>query len=312
MMFFKRSLIIIFIILHAISVTSKELIPTDAFLINGVDGLQPSGLAWCDNRLLFISDKHDSTIFELALKDDHQTDALPYLTLNEIPEPPDYDYPFTYSIKRTLHEWLGFGGGMDWEAIACNDKGELFLASEYYFSVLKVNKEGQAQWIIKDLYPLGNKAGVFTTNNAHIEGLTLNDKGMYLAVEREPRALVFYPKDSQSKPGISLQGHESAQGLSLDFSGLDWVNGKLLTLERNHYQVCEREVPSYAVIRCYGYRAVERSQKWGYETGIYGLAEGLVVAGEVLWIIIDNNGDYRLGNEEDNRPMLMKFENPFQ
>jgi hypothetical protein len=279
------------------------------YVVDGVPGLQPSGLAVCDGRVVFVSDKHDSEIFQLTFESDGTAKAELWKAIKEIPEPPKQKYGQWVGVKRFLGELFGLSGGHDWEGIACNQQGDIFLASEYYFSVLKIDRTGHKEWVIDGLYQRGRQAGLFQKNNAYIEGVETQINGLILAAEREPRGLIRQEGDTESfyvQSGEKLVEDE----LSYDYTGLDNYNGKMMVLERNHYKVCELS-DEYVSVACYLFEDIAKSLEWGYNTGKYGLAEGLVIDGGSLWIIVDNNGDARKADPNDTRPTILKFNNPF-
>lgn len=289
--------------------SANELEFEAAYVVDGIDDLQPSGLAVCQNKLVFVSDKHESQLFELSLTNDGIARALPWKTLTDIPAPPTQAFSLGTSAKRFFETLLGLSRGADWEGIACNAQGDIFLASEYYFSVLKISSDASMQWMIKDLYRTGLKAGLFQKNNAYLEGITVFDRGLLLAAERDPRGLI-HVKDNTLSISVQPGAQSTPEGLSLDFTGLETFQGKTLVLERNQYQVCTlnaHDIPE----NCYSFKDTALSASWGYATGPYGLAEGLAVDGDTLWIIVDNNGDARLSDPQDHRSTLMRFRNPF-
>lgn len=282
-----------------------------AYLVDGIDGLQPSGMVICQGKLLFVSDKHEDQIYELTPEDDGTATAKKFMELNDIPEPPTQDFPFWTDVKRFFAELFGISGGSDWEGITCNDEGEYFLASEYYFSVLKIGSDGTKKWVGSDLYKIGYDAGLFQKDNAYIEGITVKTNAeILLSAEREPRGFISIATDGDIRTFVQLGSVISDEGLPYDFAGLDLLGGEIFALERNHYQVC-RLTLEYAVKKCYSFKNIARSQDWGYSTGKYGLAEGFAINGDDIWIIIDNNGDARLQDSDDHRSTLIKFENPF-
>ena len=282
-----------------------------AYLLDGVEALQPSGLSLCDGRLLFVSDKHESQIFQIDISDNETAEVSTYLTIKNIPKPPEQDFTFAAHVTRFLGERLGLSGGMDWEGMACNEEGELFLVSEYYFSVLKVNLDGSSEWVVDDLYRTGKDAGLFKKDNAYIEGIVVDEEGITLVAEREPRGVITVPFFDEKSVFVQPGEHLSEQNLPYDYTGLESYGGSLIFLERNHYQICDRKPPEYYVEACFSYKSSERSEEWGYDTGKFGLAEGIAIDGKDIWIIVDNNGESRLKNSEDTRPTIMKFNNPF-
>ncbi len=286
----------------------------------GVTGLQPSGLGRCEGELVFVSDKHDDRIFRIVLEQaDKQQQTVPvttYRELSKIPPPPTTKFSFWRQIKRTLVEAMGFAGGYDWEGITCDALGNAYLVSEYYFAVLKVSPEGRGQWITPSLHEQGVKAGAFQRDNAYLEGIVLWDEGLWLAVEREPRGLIQVPDANTAHFSIQAGPVLSDQGLPWDYTGLSVWQNQLYVLERNHHRVCVwRPVAQAApdeMSRCYSF-AYQHAQ-WGFESGPYGTAEGLLVEDQALWVITDNNGKPRLipqgdqaGEPTDKRPILLQF-----
>ena len=108
-----------------------------------------------------------------------------------------------------------------------------------------------------------------------------------------------------------VQSHHelSTEGLPLDYTGLDTFEQRSFVLERNHYQVCELTI-QYTKQHCYSFQNIALSKEWGYATGQYGLAEGLAMNKDHLWIIVDNNGNAKRRDSHDTRSTLMQFYNP--
>ncbi len=281
----------------------------NAYVIDGVNELEPSGLAVCDGKLLFVSDKHDHVIFRLQF-DGKLARVTTHKVIKDAPPPPKQSFPLSMSIKRYIGELIGPAGGNDWEGLACNKHGDLFLASEYHFSVLKIGKDDTYEWLVDDLYNIGTRKGLFKVHNAFLEGITVGDDHIYLAAERQPRAIITFTPSSEIK--IHLESHQKpVNNISPDFTGLEFFNGNLYVLDRNHYEVCRRNPPDFSATLCFSFKAQALSQEWGYDTGIYGLAEGVALDGDDMWLIVDNNRDPRLADADDRRALLMQFKNPY-
>ena len=106
--------------------------------------------------------------------------------------------------------------------------------------MLKIGPDGIKEWVGNDLYRIGNDAGLFQKHNAYIEGITVNNNSeILLAAEREPRGFISIAADGKVKTVVQPGGVISDEGLPYDFTGLDLVDGNIIALERNHYQVCE-------------------------------------------------------------------------
>lgn len=306
---FKRHLIFGAMLAISAMANAVELEFQAAYVIDGKENLQPSGLAVCDGKVVFVSDKHEGEIFQLAFDQGGVATAETWKELHELPEPPKQAFGWWMSFKRFVSEVLGFSGGADWEGITCDHQGNLYLASEYYFSVLKVDQTGKKEWLIDGLYKTGHDKGLFQKDNAYIEGISIDEDGLLLAAEREPRGFISVNKGAAAvyvQPGPQI----SEEGLPYDYAGLDVYQGKNIVLERNHYKVCDFS-KAFETKACYSFKSVAMSSDWGYDTGKYGLAEGLAIDGESLWIIVDNNGDARKSNPDDHRSTIFRFRNPF-
>lgn len=282
-----------------------------AYAVEGPPALEPSGLVLCDGRLLFVSDNHDDTVFELLLSGDAIASAVPYRRIENIPPPPQQAFTWSLRLKRFMAELVGLSGGMDWEGITCDATGTLYLASEYYFAVLAIDPENNLRWLGSDLYAFGRERGLFETMNAYLEGITLHQDEWVLAVEREPRALIQMLSGEPVAASQPTRAGVDGEGLSYDYTGLTVWENRLFVLSRNHYDVCELDPLDFKELACFNYRDVERSAAYGYDTGPYGLGEGLSITDEAIWILLDNNGQFRLNNAKDGRPQLFRFDNPF-
>jgi hypothetical protein len=294
------------------SAIAQELLLESAYLINGVHSLEPSGLAECQGKLLFVSDKHDEKIFELLLSENNTATAQGYLDLGFIPTPPPQNFSRWLKVKRFITELIGISGGYDWEGITCNDTGDFYLASEYYFSVLKVGADGSNQWIGKNIYQQANKLGFFIEDNAYIEGITLTSNSeIILAIEREPRGIISILSDDDTiKTKVQSEKILADDGLPLDLTGLESNAGKIFALERNRYRVCEL-TEAYTERQCYSFKDIAKSPQWGYSSDKYGSAEGLAIDKNFIWVLQDNNGNTRRSDQNDNRATLFKFVKPF-
>jgi len=303
---------------------------TGAYAVNGVAGLEPSGLVYCHEKLLFVSDNHDHSVFELVINEasgearasvfelvineaSGEARAKTYIQIDDIPNPPKQDFPIILSVTRFFAELLGLSGGFDWEGVTCGDTGEIYLASEYYFSVLKIEINGGktiGTWLGHDLYKAGAEHGLFQSHNAYFEGVAYHKGQIYLAAEREPRGVLRLSNQGEASVYVQSGPHFSPRGLAFDFTGLEIKNNKLITLERNDYLICERSVATYEAVTCWSFEFVGNSEEWGYQKDIYGLAEGLAIVDDTVWIIVDNNESPRKSDKHDSRPLIMAFRYP--
>ncbi|MCK5118771.1 MAG: esterase-like activity of phytase family protein [Candidatus Latescibacteria bacterium] len=268
-----------------------------ALPVEGPENNQPSGLTIRHDTLFAVSDKHDDTIFRVALTDSIAV-FVPHLKF-DIPEP---------APRKRL----------DFEGITCDAQGAFYLVSETAFRILRVSADGeQVSWITPSLRPIGEQKGLFRTRGAYLEGIALLGPDHFLVcAERQPRGLIEVDRSVEpfavrvfnyDKTTLSLP-----EGRSTDFSDLFRANGDLFVLQRN------AEVISNLI---YGGPILEEKDVWSfghivhredlrYSNMKYGLAEGLCMDAERIYLILDNNGDCRASNPDDRRPLLLIMKRP--
>src|SRR5690606_22110064 len=143
-------------------------------------------------------------------------------------------------------------------------------------------------WLGRDLFAFGREHGLFGAMNAYFEGVTLHRDELLLAVERDPRALIRLQAGEPLQLATPVQAGFDEAGLSYDYTGLAVWNSRLFALSRNHYEACELDADDFTELGCKSYRDVERSEAYGYDTGPYGLGEGLAITDDAIWIVVDN------------------------
>ncbi len=268
-----------------------------ALPVEGPENNQPSGLTIWHDTLFAVSDKHDDTIFRVALTDTSAV-FVPHLT---------FGIPESAPGKR-----------LDFEGIACDAQGHFYLVSESTFRILRVSADGaDVSWITPSLRPVGEREGLFRTRGAYLEGIALLGPDLFLVcAERQPRGLIEV--DTSVEPhAVQVFNYDETSldlpaGRNTDFSDLFRENGDLYVLQRN------AEVISNLV---YGGPILEEKEVWSfgnivhredlrYSNMKYGLAEGLCMDAERIYLILDNNGDCRASNPDDRRPLLLIIKRP--
>jgi uncharacterized protein YjiK len=268
-----------------------------ALPVEGPENNQPSGLTLLDDILFAVSDKHDDTIFRISLTDTNAV-FVPHLKF-EIPE----------SVP---------GKRLDFEGITCDAEGSFYLVSETAFRILRVSADGVGvSWITHSLRAVGEQEGLFQTRGAYLEGIALLGPDTFLVcAERQPRGLIEV--DRSVEPfGVRVFNYDDTSlnlpdGRGADFSDLFRENGDLYVLQRNSDAVCKL---------VYGGPISEEKEVWSfghivnredlrYSNMKYGLAEGLCMDAERVYLILDNNGDCRASDPDDTRPLLLIMERP--
>ncbi len=248
--------------------------------------LEPSGLTWWDGEFYTVSDKQDN-IYQLKFNED---------TVVLVP---------IISIRNDKNTKLDFEG-------ITHDENYFYLMSEMYFQILKVSKDGQTQeWLPKDklLKHSGEKIGLFQRHNAYFEGICyLGDKQFLLAAERDPRGFVYYDSSNELVNAYVSNDsiYPSAQHRSTDFTGLS-CGKKTYVLERNAYVVSELKLKhgQYYESRGWSYQNIIEKPTLQYQDMQYGHAEGLVVKGNTIYLILDNNRNPHKQNTKNNNSLFL-------
>jgi hypothetical protein len=267
-----------------------------ALFVEGPDNSQPSGLALCNGSLLAVSDRHDDTVFSVRIG----------------PEAAWLEPYVTFTAPR--RGWRR----LDFEGIACDEEGRLFLVSETRCRILQLSADGRhAAWITPDLKPYGREKGLFQVDNAYLEGIAcLAPRRFVLCAERQPRG--FVEVDLSTAPArVSAYTAEAglfpfAAGRSPDFSDLTLFRDTLYVLERNAFVITrlERRGERWEASAGWSYAHVVEQPEFRYADMRYGKAEGLCMDERFVYLILDNNGIPRAADPEDRRPLLLIFHRP--
>ena len=285
-----------------------------AYLIEADFDTQPSGLALCQDKLLLVSDKVDHRIFEVNAQLDGTAGLSPFIKLAAIPgkKPP---YPMNQQSKLARLRQLIPGARYDYEGIDC-DEDYFYLASETMIDVLRVDKSGQSMWLNTNSYQAGRKHGLYSQPNAYLEAVARMPSGeLIIGAERQARGLITlintgskWLKEVNTQLATPIK--PAAEYRLPDLTGLAIYNDYLYTLERNAHLVCQRTLITYRSVNCWSYAHVENASDIRYQDDKYGLAEGLAISDEYIYIVLDNNGDARWLDEDDRRATLLVFKTP--
>ena len=262
-----------------------------ALPIEGGANFQASGLYLSSGRLLVVSDKHDNAVFELTMQSNS-------------------------AVARPFLEFQAPGGEvLDLEGIADGADGSLLLASEAQLRVLAVSPSGGATWFTSSLEKVGQREGLFQKRNAGIEGVARLGKQVVIAAEREPRgllevadgsggAVVAYRLPSAACPG--------PLGRPDDVADLSVSDGEVYALQRNAHLVVRltRVDGRFREAGRWSYARTENDPRYRYRDRAFGLAEGLALDEQHVYIVLDNNDEPRENGENDRRGLLLVFKRP--
>jgi len=291
-----------------------ELVLERALPIAVEGDFEPSGLALLpDGRLLTVSDKHDAAVYQLELGNDVAI-VRPFL--------------------RIVPPWHG-PTPTDFEGLALDTDGAFLLASEGRAQILRLEPGGGSTWITGSLERMGRPFGLLGKLNAGIEGVVRlpHGGGLLIAAEREPRGLIELPAvpvGARDDEGWSRGARAwvlppakcpPPPGRGDDLADLTVWQGNVYGLERNAHLVSrlERDATTWVEREVWSYARTENDPRYAYENRAFGLAEGLALDANHVFLVLDNNHNRRAQTqngqagtqkEPDRRPLLFVFRRP--
>lgn len=281
-----------------------------AWWIDGSEGLDVSGLSFCNGDLLAVADKSSERIYRLSPEPGRRSVQLSSVADFSRPPLPD-DQPVT-AKARALH-YASKSLSMDFEGITCDDTG-IYLLSERHNRIARLDlKDNVGHWLPVRWSESARKRGFLQLFNAESEGLVKVAGDFWVALERDPRGLLklaagdrvgqrFYPVPAVR--GLDFRGR------SEDLTALAYYDGSLFTLERNAYAVCRRDIDTLEADWCIQYRHVEEGEEYVYRKTRFGKGEGLAVNRDGIFVVLDNNGVTRAAAPQDSRGLLMQLAFP--
>ncbi len=279
----------------------------------GITDLHPSGLAYCNHRLLMVSDRHDRHVFQLQIS----LDKAIYSTYRHLTVPAYPNHKITDKFQQ-----LVTGKRFDWEGISCHRSG-IYLLSEQYNNVLYVT-DRETDWLDLPRADYVGQQGILTRHNAGLEGISWHSDGrLLLAAERNARGLLELSHRQTTAPAtFPLSSHWQLDKLATplepihdgsperiaDFSGLAVDSSSTYSLERNLFKICRRD-DDFKEASCWSYAHVELAEELRYQS-TYGVAEGIAVDNEYIYLVTDNNEKPLVNAPNDRRPRLWIFSKP--
>jgi hypothetical protein len=268
---------------------------TEAWVVQTPDGLgrrlDPSGLARVDGQLLVVSDKSD--------------------------------YPDIYVLEpgpnriATMRTWRKVdlpGAGTDTEGLAaCGD--HLFVVVEGRNQVLQFDRGGRV--LPLDLGGVGTVIpSPVTWLNAGLEGIACAPDGrMWVAKEREPRAIFRIAPATGKATGVWEERARTDRPVDHNgtavwpsWSDLQFLDGHLYALHRDARAVVRLDPTTGTQT---GLMRLDLDEEALYpKTKPYGMAEGLWVEDDAVWIVLDNNSDELGAGPRSGEPAPMLFRYP--
>lgn len=206
------------------------------------------------------------------------------------------------------------GGGrlrLDCEGLAVDARGRLYIAEESRRLVLRWDPEtSRLERLEIDWSPVRSYFDP-TELNASFEGVAVGRDRLYVANERqEGRILVVNLATLRVVDDFAV-APEGSSPKDARYSDLCWEGDSLWVLLRDARKVLKVDPDRKRVLAEFDYAAMETASATAYGM-IYapGFMEGLMVDGEHLWLLVDNNGFRRRARAGDTRPTLFRCRRP--
>ncbi len=266
--------------------------------------LELSGLTRFEGRWLTVSDDPGyADIYELKAAGEGVMIAEPFMKFDEVD-----------GLDAT-----------DFEGIAVC-RGKLYMVEEGTYSVVEVEADGRAAVHRVKLEAVHAKKGEVTkTAGAGLEGIACPEAGpkagdeqegvIYVVQERQPRMIYVLEEETfEAVDYFDVQAEAAewtlADGAEIppDFSDLYFEGGFLYAIERSSRRVLKIDPREKRVVARVALDYQE-TDYYDYE-GSFGMAEGLYLTRENIFVVLDNSGASRVGEPGNRAALFMEFARP--
>lgn len=285
----KNILLLVALIVSYKSFSADKTAEFEKILFNR-DNIEISGLFYDGTNLLFVADKlSNRAIYKIQF----EKDRFYYKNHIDLSKLKNHDI---YFAKALIFKHGGrlVKSPFDLEGLTkCNST--YYLVNEQVRHILKIENN------TLDILPIDFKP-IFKKNdyplekistNAGFEGITIDCKKniLYIAQERDPRAIIQVDLKTNSVTNMFLLDNSKNKNGSKDFTDLYFENDFLYILERNEYNIIKYDLKKKKIVSNLSFEKIKSgSARDLYSTGEpYGLAEGLAMSNDTIYISIDNN-----------------------
>lgn len=276
-------------LLFSLSVSATSELMFEKIIFNR-DDAELSGLLQHDDELLFVADKlSNRAIYKVRF----ENDRFFYTNHLNISKLQGHN---SYFAKALLFKHGGriVKSPFDLEGLTyCNEN--FYIANEQARHVLKVNKKSITKLEINfnDIFKkLGTPLEKISTN-AGFEGIAIDCKNqvLYIAQERQPRAIIVVDLKTNTPIEIFQTAVDKGNKITPSYADIHFENGFLYLLERNAHLITKIDIKTKKIISKFKFGKTNKLHlKDIYDTGEpYGLAEGLTMDKNRIYIAVDNN-----------------------
>jgi hypothetical protein len=278
-----------------------------AIALSGPGDFQPSALALRQGHLYTVSDKSSDTLLEINLGEIWTSE----INLGEAGRR-GKGGKINLGGEGEAGVGIGFAeGGLDLEGIAVEGGGDFLVVSEAFGRVLRVPAGGTgARWVEIDFAGAARAVGLLATAGAGFEGVAVLGDRLIVAAEREPRGLVVARAGRVWAWQMEASVVPLPRGRRPDFSDLTVDRGRLYALVRNADAIVELLPAGDRFVEGRWWSFAEAVAAYPYQDRRFGMAEGLAMDAEHVYVVLDNNGTPRVGASLDRRAMLFVFARP--
>ena len=268
-----------------------------ALPLEGTSLAQPSGLAFDGKGLLMVCAFHDDDIYRIEL----QADKVVFKEAIHIRRPKDAE-----------------GMKLAWRGISAAKGGGFLLASSQACRIMMVEADGDAEWMGPSMLETGAEKGLFVGEQSGIEGVVPAGKKKYMiAASREPRGILDLDMTGP-KPVVTAWLADKTRiplptgRRKADFADLAEENGQIWALCANSDAIAQVKWNGQEYIEGahWSFGHVSNDPKFKYAGLRMGLARGLAMDGQSIYIALDNKGVGRQADPADKRPILLVFNRP--
>ena len=198
----------------------------------------------------------------------------------------------------------------DLEGLAEDDQGRWYTCEESTRLVFRYDPQTHQTDVLRfDWSPV--QRWFSRDGNASWEGLAVHGQTLYLANEREVGRIVVASLATRTVTGSFSVAPPDRPARDIHYSDLCWYQNHLWVLCRESHCVLQVDSKSERVVAAFDYSHIERDPQHGYLNPLpFGFVEGLALAPNTVWLVVDNNGIGRISDPQDSRPSLWKCEIP--